>query len=178
MLPPHALIDASGTPVLRWAQVPPVCHVNERKTRRHHPSSGSLGSHFPTFSGREVSASTRRYYVPLRLPKAHPGSFSCPYSPGTLRTSCVSCPLSGLSGHGRDFPTPGLFVNRLSQFSGKYSARRQLALTGFQAIPVVHALLSDPGGVLDTCHMRIQNCCLPHACRESAFTYRSLNTLS
>ena len=54
MLPLYTLIDASVTPVHIRAQVPLVCHINERKTWRHHPYSGSLGSHFPTFSGRDV----------------------------------------------------------------------------------------------------------------------------
>ena len=95
---------------------------------------GRLGLTSPP-SQVEMSASTHRYYVPLRRPKARPGSFSCPYSPGTLRTPCVSCSFSGLLGHGSDFPTPGLFVRPVIPVLRSRSCKETVGPHGFPGYP-------------------------------------------
>jgi hypothetical protein len=113
-----------------------VCHVNRRETRRHLPSGGSLGSHFPTYSSPEKKFLTHRYYVPLRLPKAHLGSFSCPSVPDTLRTSCVSCSFSGSLGHGSHFPTPGLFGQPVIPFLRYVSCKETVGSPRFPGYPL------------------------------------------
>ncbi len=53
MLPLDTLTDATVTPVFGH-DVPQMFHANERKTRRHLPYSGSLGSHFPTYKSANI----------------------------------------------------------------------------------------------------------------------------
>ncbi len=150
MLPPYTLIDASGTPVCLWAQVPSVCHVNERKTRRHHPYSGSLGSHFPTYQA-ETLCSASLVLCDAKTAKSPSRLFQSSLFPRYLaHLLCFVLLFQACRDTEVTSRHLGCLFTRLSRFSGIFTARRQLALPGFQAIPRIHALLSDPGGILNT----------------------------
>ena len=81
-----------------------VCLPIERSARRRLPSRGSLGPHFPTFTG-----TIRRYDCPLSLS----GRFACRSLPDTFRASMVRGLPHGLgtSGKAPRIP-PGLLVTR------------------------------------------------------------------
>ena len=80
-----------------------------RSARLRLPSRGSLGSHFPTFTGTMLS-----YDCPVSLS----GRFACRSRPDTLSAPSVCVPHSGSLTAGSWLPAPGLLLSRYPCSSG------------------------------------------------------------
>ena len=124
--------------------------IRKRHARLHLPSSGSLGSRFPTFPAFRLLG--HRYYDPLRRPLLRLGSLRVALDPRYLAlTRLRSCPMTARF-PGRVRPVhawpllyPGLPV--------PVSRARRWRSSRVPRLPLcVHAPLADPGGVLSTRH--------------------------
>jgi hypothetical protein len=123
-----------------------------RSARPRLPSGGSLGLHFPTFTGTVLG-----YDCLVSLS----GRFASRSLPDTLSAPFVCVlPRSSLA-VGSCLPAPGLLVSRYPSSSGVLVQGD----TWLSQVPEfslwLHALLLDPGGVLRTSPWRTQDCGLP-----------------
>src|SRR6266446_5704976 len=116
--------------------VSPLSPASGCSARRRLPSRGSLGPHFPTFTG-----TMRRYDCHLHVS----GSFTCRSFPDTLPASVVRGVPYGLMARRKLQVTPGPLVTR-SPSPGMTQGDRWLSQV--PEFPLwTHAPLSDPGGV-------------------------------
>ena len=114
------------------------------------PAVGPLGLGSPPSRSEH---SDHRYYGPLRPPNVHLRLVRCSLSPpDTLYCSALFViPLRtlwedrALFPRARSFPSPAVSPNRVVQGNIRLSQVHRLPLG-------LHALFSDPGGVLITCH--------------------------
>ena len=125
-------------------------HPARRYARLHLPSSGSLGSRFPTFPAFLLLG--HRYYDPLRLPLLRLGSLRISLDPRYLALTLLSsCPFTARF-PGRVHPVhawPLLYTG----LPVPVSRARRWRSSRVPRLPLcVHAPLEDPGGVLSTRH--------------------------
>ena len=124
-------------------EVSPLSPASGCSARRRLPSRGSLGPRFPTFPG-----TMRRYDCHLPIS----GGFACRSPPRYL--ACFASFVLSVTGSchgGSNHATPGLLVTR-SPIPGIQQGERWLSQV--PELPLwLHAPLSDPGGVLNPCHI-------------------------
>jgi hypothetical protein len=127
----------------------------KRDARLRLPSRGSLGHRSLTFPAQALRAPSPRYYGPLRLPRARLGCvrFSLS-SPDTLHRSSFFVALFYEKARVRGWSvlsTPGVFPSMVGTPTPDCT-HGDLWLSHVPESPLcMHAPLSDPGGVLNTC---------------------------